>query len=311
MHSQPARLLAALLLVASLTTPAIAGGEGWTHDYEAAKTQAADEKKDMLLDFTGSDWCGWCIRLVNEVFSKEEFKAYAKENLVLVELDFPRDKSKISEETQAQNNKLKEQFAIRGYPSIYLTDAQGKPYAKTGYRRGGPEAYIKHLEELKAKRAERDEHLAKAAEAQGIEKAKHLHAAMQAVGDDIALQHYKAHVDEAIALDADGKAGIAKHYQDLATAKEQRKTMMGILRGPRGDAQAMIGKLDDFLKTEDLIKPIRQEALAIKSQIQLNGLKDKDAAKVTLLKAIEVDPDSDMAENLRGALKRFFGEDGA
>ena len=281
-------------------------------DYEELKAKAHAHdvvvKRHMI--------CGWTFSMVRnglnfEVFSKEEFKAYAKENLVLVELDFPRDKSKVSQETQAQNNKLKEQFAVRGFPSIYLTDAQGMPYAKTGYRRGGPEAYIKHLEELKAKRVERDEHLAKAAEAQGIEKAKHLHAAMQAVGDDIALQHYQTHVDEAIALDADGKAGIAKHYQDLATAKEQRATMMGILRGPRGDANAMIGKLDDFLKTEDLIKPIRQEALAIKSQIQLNGLKDKDAAKVTLLKAIEVDPDSDMAENLRGALKRFFGEDGA
>ena len=180
---KPRRLLATTMTaLCLLTAPAFAGGEGWTHDYEAANTQATEQKKDMLLDFTGSDWCGWCIKLVDEVFSKDDFKAYADKNLVLVELDFPRDKSKVSEETRAQNEKLKDQFGIRGYPTIYLTDGTGKPYARTGYKAGGPEAYIAHLEELKQVRVERDEHFAAAKKAEGIEKAKHLFAAMQAVG---------------------------------------------------------------------------------------------------------------------------------
>ncbi|MEO0475154.1 MAG: thioredoxin family protein [Planctomycetota bacterium] len=180
--------------------PALAGGEGWTHDYEAAKTQASDEGKDMLLDFTGSDWCGWCIKLVDEVFSKDEFKGYADKNLVLVEIDFPRDKSKLTEATIAQNNKLKDEFGIRGYPTIILADSKGRPYAKTGYQRGGPENYVAHLTELKKVRAERDEHFAAAEKAEGIEKAKHLFAGLQAVGDDLALQHYKPTVVEVIAL---------------------------------------------------------------------------------------------------------------
>ncbi len=71
---------------------ALAGGEGWTADFAAAKKEAAESKKDLLIDFTGSDWCGWCIKLNKEVFSHEPFKAGVKDKFVLVELDYPNDK---------------------------------------------------------------------------------------------------------------------------------------------------------------------------------------------------------------------------
>ena len=301
-----ATALTALCLAAA---PAFAGGEGWTHDYEAAKAQAAEEKKDMLLDFTGSDWCGWCIKLVNEVFSKDAFKAYADENLVLVELDFPRDKSKVSDETRAQNNKLKDEFGIRGYPTIYLTDAQGRPYARTGYQRGGPEAYIKHLEELKAKRVERDQHMAAADKAEGVAKAKHLHAAMQALGDEMATQHYKPTVKEIIALDANNEAGLKKHYEDIEVAKEQRKDIEAAMRSAQADPEGAIKKLDELAAGEATVPAIKQEALALKSRIQLILVKDKPAAKATLLQAIEVDPESETAKMLKQVLKQVFSDD--
>ena len=83
------RSLLASLLALAFTASAFAGGEGWSDNYAKALAQAKAEKKLVLVDFTGSDWCGWCIKLDKEVFSKPEFKTYAKENLVLVELDFP------------------------------------------------------------------------------------------------------------------------------------------------------------------------------------------------------------------------------
>lgn len=301
-----ASTLTALCLFAA---PAFAGGEGWTHDYEAAKKQAAEENKDMLLDFTGSDWCGWCIKLVDEVFSKDGFKSYADANLVLVELDFPRDKSKLSDETKAQNAKLKDVFGVRGYPSIYLTDSAGLPYAKTGYKRGGPDAYIAHLKELKQVRVERDEHMAAAKSAEGIAKAKLLHAAMQAVGDDLATRHYTDVVNEITSLDADNEAGLKKHYEDIVTARAQKKVIQQVMRSAQADPAASIAKLDELVKEESTLASIKQEALALKSQIQLMLLKDKPTAKATLIEAIEVDPESNMAKQLQQALERLFGDD--
>ena len=84
-------MLASLLLALTVSL-STAAGEGWMTDFEAAKQKAAAENKDLLVDFTGSDWCGWCIKLVDEVFKHDAFKQGAADNFVLVELDFPQDK---------------------------------------------------------------------------------------------------------------------------------------------------------------------------------------------------------------------------
>lgn len=148
-----------LITVASLVvlTSASMGSEsGWLHDYEAAKKQAKAEDKPILINFTGSDWCGWCIKIEKEIFSKEEFRTYAKENLVLMEVDFPEKKKNIAKQTaevKAQNKKLDKEFAIEGYPTIYLLSAEGKKISEEiGYREGGANAYVAHLKKLLEKK---------------------------------------------------------------------------------------------------------------------------------------------------------------
>ncbi|MEO0508446.1 MAG: thioredoxin family protein [Verrucomicrobiota bacterium] len=137
-------LVASLFVFAGL---AHAGSGDWMTEFDAAAAKAKAEKKPMLLDFTGSDWCGWCIKLDKEVFSQSAFKDYAGDNLVLVELDFPSRK-KQSAELQAQNKALAEKYGIRGYPTIVLLTPEGDLIEKTGYRRGGPEKYVDHIREL-------------------------------------------------------------------------------------------------------------------------------------------------------------------
>ena len=139
-------LFCGALLALSLSS-AFAGGDGWMTDFEAAKAKAKAEGKPMLLDFTGSDWCGWCIKLDKEVFSQDAFKAYAAESLVLVELDFPNNKP-ISDELKAQNEALAEKYGIRGFPTIVILSPEGEKIDQTGYRRGGAEAYVEHLKEI-------------------------------------------------------------------------------------------------------------------------------------------------------------------
>jgi len=120
----------------------------WMHDFEAAKVKAVKEGKPIFINFTGTDWCGWCIKLEKEVFSKKAFQDYAKENLVLVEVDFPKKKEQ-SAELKAQNKKLDKEYGVEGYPTLYLLDAAGKKLTEDiGYREGGPEAYVEHLKSL-------------------------------------------------------------------------------------------------------------------------------------------------------------------
>jgi protein disulfide-isomerase len=128
-----------------------AGDEGWLTDFNAAKAAAAERKLPILADFSGSDWCGWCIKLDKEVFSQKEFKDFAATNVVLFVADFPR-KSSQSVEVKAQNEKLSKEYNIEGFPTVLLLDASGKQLARTGYLPGGPAAYVPHLQKLIGKK---------------------------------------------------------------------------------------------------------------------------------------------------------------
>ncbi len=121
-------------------TPKAAEG-AWMTDYKAALAKAKKEKKVVLADFTGSDWCGWCIKLKDEVFSKPEFQAWAADNVVLLELDFPKHTPQ-SDELKKQNQELQKEFAIEGFPTILFLDAKGKNVGQSGYVEGGPAAWI-------------------------------------------------------------------------------------------------------------------------------------------------------------------------
>ena len=133
-------LTAALLGITSL---AFAGE--WLTDYKAALGKAKAENKQLLMDFTGSDWCGWCMKLDREVFTQPEFKDYADKKLILLKVDFPRRKELPAAE-KAQNDKLAQQYSIQGYPTIVVLNPNGAKAGELGYVEGGPKAFLAELE---------------------------------------------------------------------------------------------------------------------------------------------------------------------
>ena len=137
-----------VLLGLCLSVLTVWSAEGWMTDFEKAKKKAMSENKTLLIDFSGSDWCSWCIKLDEEVFQKDAWKAYAKEHLVQVLIDFPREKSEQSEALQKQNNQLAKQYTVRGFPTVLLLNQEGSMIEKTGYQRGGAESYINHIKSL-------------------------------------------------------------------------------------------------------------------------------------------------------------------
>ena len=109
--------------------PALEGAEPgkWTQDYDAALKVAAEKGLPLMLNFTGSDWCGWCKVMDKNVFADEkDWGAYAKENLMLVTLDFPRDKTIVPKKWVSRNKELQAKFGVRGYPSYIVLDNDGE-----------------------------------------------------------------------------------------------------------------------------------------------------------------------------------------
>lgn len=104
----------------------------FTHDYEAAMAYAVEIDLPVMLVFTGSDWCGWCKLMDKEVFAKPEWSEYAKETIVQVWLDFPRDKALVPEKYRDQNDALKSKYGIRGYPTYIILDSSGNQVGRLG-----------------------------------------------------------------------------------------------------------------------------------------------------------------------------------
>lgn len=220
----------------------------WTTDWVAAKARAAKEHKSLLVDFTGSDWCAWCQRLDAEVFGKSEFEVAATPAFVLVKIDFPEDRSGQSPELIAQNDRLATEYHVQGFPTILLMDAEGRPFAQTGYREGGVEPYLEHLSELRAIGEQRDALVEKAKAADSIEKAKLLAEAIEVVPVEF-HSHYTDWMDQVIALDADGAAGLRQRYELRKQIIVTRTAMTSALESKDFVGAAKL--IDEFLDAHD------------------------------------------------------------
>jgi thioredoxin-related protein len=126
----------------------------WITDYRRAQSIAAQSGRDILLSFTSLDSSEWCQKLDAEIYQQEAFKEYARKNLVLVQVDFPATKE-LPAELKAQNQGLAESFNIRGYPTIIFINAKGQKFGTAKYMPGGPDAFIKELEDLRRRDFER------------------------------------------------------------------------------------------------------------------------------------------------------------
>ena len=126
--------------------PAASATALWRSDLPGALQQAQSENKRVLLDFTGSDWCPWCIKFDRVVLSTEKFAAYAGQKLELVKVDFPRH-TPLPDDQRRANDALAARFNVDGYPTYVLLNAAGKELGRqSGYLSGGPDAFIAELE---------------------------------------------------------------------------------------------------------------------------------------------------------------------
>lgn len=137
-----------LLLISTFTY-----AQHWETNFEDSKKLATTENKNIVLVFSGSDWCAPCIKLDKTIWSTDEFKTEADKNWILVKADFPKKKSAaLSETLKNQNNSLAEQYNKEGhFPLVVVLDKNGKVLGKTGYKNITPSAYIELLHSLEKK----------------------------------------------------------------------------------------------------------------------------------------------------------------
>lgn len=137
-----------------------AENEGWLVNIQEAHALSQKTGKPILANFTGSDWCGWCKRLTSSVFAKKEFKAWADDNVILLELDYPRRK-RLPDDIRSQNEQLRQAFQIRGFPTVWVFKLESdetsgqiniEGLGKTGYRKTVKE-FTNDIDQMLAKAA--------------------------------------------------------------------------------------------------------------------------------------------------------------
>ena len=327
-------LILPLILAAALAQVAKADGDGWLVDFEKAKATAKKEGKDVLMEFTGSDWCPPCIALNKQVLSTALFKEAAPKMFVLLKLDSPRDKSKQTPEEIKQNQRLSVEYQVQGVPNVVLADHLGRPYARIGGFRGEkPEEYIEKLKNLQQIRVERDKFMKQAEKASGVDKAKALDGALARLDKEIVASFYGKVVNEIVKIDSDGKAGLKSKYESVL--QKQREMMFAkSLQGLQGEIQGalqaaakkaqggrvaltaiqpqvdkVVAKLDKMIAKEKPTKGALQQALFFKSQLKFGS--DKKEAQKLLEEAHAAMPTSRMAGQIKRILTQVFKADAA
>lgn len=203
------------LVLAAVVSPAMAAVD-WMTDLEAAKSKAAAENKALLLDFTGSDWCGWCIRIRKNVFDKPRFEAYAEDKFVPVEIDVPNNPN-FDKSLRRRNEELCKQYAVEGFPTIMVTDAEGMV---AGGFVGGIVDPDK-VEAILNKGLENVRKLEQAKKLSGVEKAQVLAEVYKSLPEDL-MGAAAPLLNEIKALDPQDTVGLKK----IAEVRQQKEAFL-------------------------------------------------------------------------------------
>jgi thioredoxin-related protein len=280
-------------------------GDGWTADFAAAKATATADSKDLLLVFTGSDWCAPCMRMAKEVFGTEEFRHQASEHYVLVVIDNPKGEAVITKSVRAQNDALLAEFAVNSWPTMFLADASGRPYARTkDYRPGGPDAYLDHLASLQANKSRRDAALTAADKLEGVARARQLDAAIAACGEFVPMAPYAELIDAIIAADAENEAGLSMRWRTRRAADALEIELPKL--GKAGRWRELVTKIDTFLNDFEPDAAVRQKSLYWLG-VGLGRLGEAARAKASLDAAVAIDPSSEFGSRSASLLKSFAG----
>lgn len=300
---------AALITSALLTIAAFSGqsADGWLVDFEKAKKQAAAEGKSILMEFTGSDWCPPCKALASNVLTKDIFKTEVPKNFVLLKLDNPNDKSNQTPEEIEQYQRLSQEFKISGVPTIFLADAQGKPYWQTvGYSGESAEDYVARLTNKSVGYKKQLTAFKKAESASGVDKAKFLDEGLSAMGGEIDPVVNKDQIAEIIKLDSENAAGLKAKYEGVLRNSELAEKFQSVMQAATSPKDAL-EKLTAFIDNEKPAGPLLQEALFYKGAMLFES-DDKAAAKEALLASQKVDPKSEIAQRIEQIMGQFFKE---
>src|SRR5262245_22381421 len=254
----------------------LVAADDWFVEFEPARAEAQKQKKDLLIDFGGSDWCAPCKWLKERILSNPTFIELAREHFILVDIDdLYRSEMPAGRKQRYQN--LQKEYRVETFPSVVLATPEGKPYAWTTYvpRINEPEKYWSFLEPLRQRGVTFRKLLQRARDASGDTRAAALVDALAAIRADFVARYYTSEVDEIRKLDPDDKSGylgFLKARHDVEALQERRH-----------QAKASAAAIEESNEERDELDAVAQ---AVDGQIDGGGLRGEALQEALLLRAV-------------------------
>lgn len=203
------QLLKLAAVPAIMATACAAYGAEWMTDLDAACAKAKAEGKAVLVDFTGSDWCGWCVRLRSSILDTPAFQNYAKDKFVLMEVDVPKNVARIGAELHARNRQIAARYNVTSYPTMLVLNPEGEVLGGFIGGRDTMESVITPLNEALTTRNKTEE----ARQCEGKERAQALFAVYNQLHPSM-RPYFRALRDEIAACDSENSTGIHNEIRD-------------------------------------------------------------------------------------------------
>lgn len=241
----------------------------WLTDLDEARLLATAAGKDMLVAFVSTDSNTWSQRLDAEAFSRPAFAVSANKHFVCVMIDFPKTYSLPAEQSR-KNAELRKDWGVRSYPTVVLADETGRPYAVTGYRNVGASDYAHHLENLRTLREQRDQYMAAAAHAAGIDRAILLAKSLRGIDEDVLLRHYGPELAELKSLDPGDSTGLIGDIEFTPKINALRERIIRLIRQQK-NYQGALDAVDSFILQNAPAGEHLQKALFLKLHVYANN----------------------------------------
>ncbi|MDO4410265.1 MAG: thioredoxin family protein [Akkermansia sp.] len=296
------------LAVAAYVAPCFAA-EGWiVDDLEAAKKQALEQNKDLIIEFTGSDWCPPCKHLRATILTTPEFIEAASKNFVLAELDYPQKKQQ-SPEVKAANDLLAQKYNVSGFPTVVFADANGKPFEAFVGAPSKAEVMAALTNSLKKKQELKDLQAKVESAKDKDAKMEALYAIIKAAPKPFVNSFYGNVKNELMALDRDDKYGFRAAEEKAERLKKDEAALKSYMRQNMKQNMSpseAVEILKKFPNREQLLPESQQRLLMMEFGATMNAMGDVDAGVAILDKLISIDPNSKISKQAEYTKKNII-----
>ncbi len=298
--------LATTLLLATFALPPLGSAisqedSPWHSRYAPAVEQARKEEKSLFIVFAASSWVELSETFQIDILDQPEFLEPVVEQAVLLRLEFPRS-NRLPEDRAREYQLLKNAYRVRGYPTVVLTDAEGRPFGLNGYQPISAAEYARITLEMIEGRRMRDAAAKKAEGLKGLDRARALVDAIPDLPGNLAARYYREEMDEVISLDSRNRTGKVQVYRGMIADVEYANEMQRLAADVRyGD---MVNLTDRYIRDQKLTGSQRQKALMNKADIQRKQQNTIGMVE-TLLDVVSEDPESTFGKQAQEVLDRL------